>query len=167
MAIHSPADVCLKKRRQRGSALIEFSMVVLPAFALVLMTLDLAWILFAWACIQEGAREGVRFAVTGQLAQGYSGQDASIQAAIEMYSFGFVNATNASSVVNIQYYSPLTMTPVNGVGSNAGGNVIKVTIGPISVGTFGPIFRHWTPINLEAAASDVMEGTPNNTPNPR
>jgi len=144
--------------------MVEFSLVILPIMAFILMTLDLAWIFFAWACIQEGAREGVRFAVTGQLLSGYSGQDASIREVIEMYSCGFVNTSNASSVVAIQYYAPLTMTPLSGAGSNAGGNVVKITIGPIPVGTFGPIFRTWRAISLTASSSDVMEGSPSNTP---
>lgn len=138
--------------------------MILPLLACVFMTLDVAWILFTWASIQEGVREGVRFAVTGQILQGYSCQDASIRAVIESYSFGFVNSGNASTVVNIQYYSPLTMQPLSGQGSNAGGNVVKITVSPITVGTFGPIFRSWTPINLAAASSDVMEGSPNSTP---
>lgn len=153
-----------KRRRERGTAFVEFSLVVLPLFACVLMTLDVAWIFFAWACIQEGAREGVRFAVTEQLLSGYSGQDASIRAVIENYSVGFVNSSNASSVVNIQYYLPTTMTAVSGTGSNASGNVIRITVGPITVGTFGPLFRNWSPISLKASSSDVMGGAPGSTP---
>lgn len=157
----------IRHRRERGSALVEFTLVILPIMALMLMTMDIAWIFFAWASIQEGCREGVRFAVTGQLLSGYSGQDASIRAIIEECSFGFVNANNASSAVTIQYYSPLTLQPLNGAGSNAGGNVITITVSNISVGTFGPIFRRWAPVVLAASSSDVMEGSPNSTPPPR
>ncbi len=164
MPLRSSIGLRKNGNRQRGSALIEFSMMLLPLLACVFMTLDLAWILFTWASIQEGVREGVRFAVTGQVLQGYACQDASIRAVIQMSSIGFVNATNAASVVQIQYYDPLTLQPLNGVGSNAGGNVVKITVSQISVATFGPILRSWTPIKLAASSSDVMEGSPGGVP---
>ena len=132
--------------------------------AFVLMTVDMAWIFFAWACIQEGAREGVRYAVTGQVLS-KTCETASIDSVIEKYSFGFVNSKNAASAISIQYYSPTNLTtPLTGSTRNAGGNVVKVVVGPITVGTFGPIFRHWQPIHLTARFMDVMEGSPNGTP---
>ena len=153
-----------RARGESGSALIEFTLTLLPLLGFIFLTIDIVWIIFAWGSIQEGAREGVRFAVTGQILQGYSGQDASIRAVVQQYSSGFVNSQNASSVVNIQYYLPTTLQPVSGVGSNAGGNVVKITVSGISVHSFAPILRTAAPIAITASSSDVMEGSPNGIP---
>jgi Flp pilus assembly protein TadG len=149
--------------RERGSVAVEFSLVLLPLFALLLMTMDLAWILFGWACIQEGVREGVRYAVTGS-GQSETTLDSSIRNVVKQYSFGFVNSSNVSSVVTVDYYSAAsfssstTPTPVNGLtGATGKGNVVKVTVSGVAVGTFGPIFRNWTPMTLAASSSDVMQ----------
>ena len=126
--------------------------------------MDVAWIFFAWASIQEGVREGVRFAVTGQVLTGYSGQDASIREVVQQYSFGFISSANAATEIGIQYYSPTTLTPLSGVGSNSGGNVVKITVSGINVRSFGPIWRSGTTVALAASSSDVMEGSPGGVP---
>ncbi len=167
----TPAGKSKRKRGQGGTALVEFTLVLLPLLAFMFMTLDLAWLIFGWASIQEGVREGVRFAVTGRVLSGYACQDASIRAIIQETSLGFVNASNSSSVINIQYYLPTTLTPVSGVGSNAGGNVIVITAGSATSGPaqiiIHPLVAIWfksTPFNLIVSSSDVMEGSPSSGP---
>ena len=150
-------------RRQRGTVAVEFSLLILPLFAFLLMTMDLAWIFFGWACIHEGVREGVRYAVTGS-GQPEANLDSAIRSVVEQYSFGLVNPTNVASTVSIYYYSPTSFasstspSPINGQPTaTAKGNVIKITVSGVSVGTFGPIFRDWTPISLTASSSDVLQ----------
>ena len=163
-----------RRRRQGGQAIVEFGIVILPLLAFLFLIMDVAWIIFGWACIQEGVREGVRFAVTGQLLPGCTGQDASIRQIVQQLSFGFAGTTNqcgpgapANPLITIQYFSPTNMAPCNGANCNVGGNVVKITVSGVTIGSFGPIFRKWTPINLGASSSDVMEGSPNGTPPPR
>ena len=67
-----------RRRRESGSTLIEFSFVILPLMAFLLMTMDVAWILFGWASIQEGAREGVRYAISCQVSSGLNASIASV-----------------------------------------------------------------------------------------
>lgn len=147
-------------RRESGSILVEFSLTIVPFLALMFLTMDLAWVLFGWASLQEGVREGVRFGVTGQILAPNTGLDASIKQMVTLCSFGFAPTTK------VQYFSPLTMTEVTGQpGATTGGNVVKVTAsitlkslmpvwqkGSAVFGTFGA----W-PVNLTAASSDVME----------
>jgi len=151
------------QRRESGSTLIEFTLTLLPLLGFIFLLMDVAWIVFAWSSIQEGAREGVRFAVTGQ-TNGYPCQDAAIRAGVQQYSFGFVTAQNLATAVDIEYYSPLTLQPLSGAGSNAGGNVIKITVGGISIKSLGPILRSVAPVGISATSSDVMEGSPGGTP---
>ena len=153
-----------KKTRERGSTLVEFTLTLLPLLALLLLTLDTAWAIFAFASIQEGVREGVRFAITGQVLGGYSGQDASIRAVVQEYSFGFVKASNANSAVQIHYYSPTTLQELTGPGSNSGGNIVKVVVSGISLTPMAPLWRSNSPIALSASSSDVMEPSPNGIP---
>ena len=154
-----------RKKRERGSTLVEFSLTILPLLGLLMLTLDVAWVLFAWASIHEAVREGARFAITGQILNGYPGQDASIQAVVQQHSFGFVNAGNVASVVKIYYYSPTTMADITSQpNSNAGGNVVKIVVQGISVNPIAPIWRSSSPLTLSAASSDIMEPTPNGPP---
>ncbi len=156
--------VIRRNRRQRGSSLIEFTLVLLPLMAMLLITIDLGWLLFAWASIQEAVREGVRFAVTGQTGT-FACQDAAIQSIVEQYSFGFVNSGNVNSIVSIQYFSPANLsTPLTGAGSNAGGNVVKISISNLPIQPLAPLWRSASPLILSASSSDIMEGSPNGTP---
>ena len=165
-----------RKRRENGNASIEFGLVIIPLFALVFLLVDLAWMLFGWASLQEGVREGVRFGVTGNPPT-YTGLDAAIAARVKLCSFGFLkNATldgTTAPSITVQYFTPTNFTNVTGqAGATVGGNVLKVTasltltsIIPVwqsngkAMGTFAP----WT-ITLTAASSDCMEGSPSSGP---
>jgi Flp pilus assembly protein TadG len=132
--------------------MIEFAFVILPLMGFVLMIMDVAWILFGWASIQEGAREGVRYAISCQVS---SGLNASIASVVQQYSAGFAKPSN----VTVKYCSPTDLaTPCTALtGVVTGGQVVNVTVSNVSIGTFGPIFRTWTPISLSANSADIME----------
>ena len=159
-----------RSRRERGSVFVEFSLVIIPLVAMIFLTIDLAWVLFGWASLQEGVREGVRFGVTGQVLAPNAGLDASIEQMVRTCSFGFLNASNPNSpTITVQYYSPLTQTEVTGqAGATVGGNIVKVTAS-MSLPSLIPIWRNnataagtfsnWT-LHLTAASSDVMESAP-------
>ncbi len=145
-----------KGRGESGSVLVEFSLVIVPFLALMFLTMDVAWVLFGWASLQEGVREGVRWGVTGQLLAPNTGLDSSIKQMVNLCSFGFAPTTR------VQYFSPLTMAEVTGQpGATTGGNLIKVT-STITLKSLMPIWQTnnrvaaW-PVNLTAASSDVME----------
>ncbi len=138
--------------------------MIIPMFALLFLVIDLAWAVFASASLQESVREGVRFAVTGQLLPGSQHQDDSICQVVQKYSFGFVSSTNAASVIHINYYDPLTLTEKTGPGSNAGGNLVKVTVTGLSLKPLMPLWRSSSPLMLSASASDIVEPSPGGTP---
>ncbi len=146
---------------ESGSALIEFSIALLPLVALLLLTVDVAWSIFAKATLQNAVREGVRFAVTGQVSTGNSCLGSSIQQVVAQNSFGFISPTNASSYVTVSYYSPADLSPISGAGGPAGGNVVQVSVSNVTLRSFGPLWRATSPIPLSAIASDVMESSPN------
>lgn len=155
----SAAGVAKGRRREAGSATVEFAFVLLPLFALLFLTLDVAWILFGWACIQEGAREGVRYAVTGS-GQSESTLDSSTKLVVEQYSFGFAKASN----ISVDYF-PSTGYSSSGVPASVDGtpaatqvgNLVKVTIQNVPFKSFGPIFRSWSTVQLSASAADILQ----------
>jgi len=157
----------IRRVRQRGSQTIEFGIVILPFLAFVMLVLDVAWIVFAQASLQYGARQGVRWGVTCRIASGQSGLDASIRQVVGQNSMGFVNSSNASSVVHIQYLNPSTLAVIPS-GGPAGGNVLKVSITGLTLKSFGPIYRgsaalsHGS-VSASAMSMDVMEGSSSNT----
>ena len=142
------------KARERGSTLIEFTLTLLPLLALLMLTFDTVWALFASACLQESVREGVRFAITGQ-------SDANIRARVQQYSFGFVTDSSATGPVQVNYYSPSNLsTPITGTGSNCSGNIVKVIISGVSVSPVAPIWRSASPLILGASSADIVEPNP-------
>ncbi len=149
---------------ETGSALIEFSIVLLPLLALLLVTVDLAWLIFAHATLQYAVREGVRFAVTGQILAGNSCLGSSVQQIVAQNSFGFVPTNKASTYVTVSYYSPTSLSQITGAAGPAGGNVVQVSISGVMVHLLGPLWHGASPIPLGAVASDVMESPPNGVP---
>jgi hypothetical protein len=153
--------------RESGSAIIEFGLVILPLMALLLLTLDVAWTVFAKATLQHAVRQGVRYAVTNSLPS--SCINSAIQSVVQQSSFGFVPRASVSSYVSVTYYDPLTLAQVTGSSGPNGGNVVQVAIGPstaypntspVTINSFGPLWHNAAPFRLSVQASDVMEGTP-------
>ena len=113
--------------------MVEFSLVLLPLLGFVFLIMDVAWGIFARAAIQEGVREGVRFAVVGVPYGGTYGScmSASIQQVVRSYSFGFVNASNLSDV-QTTYYNPSTLAQITTASGPSGGNIVQVAVNGIS-----------------------------------
>lgn len=144
---------------QTGSTTVEFALTLLPLLALVFMTVDVAWIIFGWACIQEGAREGVRYAVTGS-GQAEGTLDSATKSVVQQYSFGFAQTAN----ISVDYYpstgysSSGTPASIDGTSqATAIGNVVKVTVKWTMPRSFGSIYRAWSPVPVTASASDVLQ----------
>jgi hypothetical protein len=138
-------------RRQSGTALVEFSLVLLPTLACLFVLMTLAWMIFAWACVQEAVREGARAAVTCVPA---TNLNATIQQVVETYSFGFINSNNVSSVFAVAYYDPITLSPISG--KIITGDVVKVSVSGLPIYQFAPIMLTYTPLYLGAASADIM-----------
>ena len=73
-------------RGERGQALVEFSLVAIAFFLLVFGIFDMARLFQSWVSVQHAAREGARYAITGQvLCTGYTSgehrRDCTIQTA--------------------------------------------------------------------------------------
>lgn len=151
-----------KRQRERGSTFVEFQLVLIPAVGLLFLSINVAWVLFGWACLQQAVREGVRYGITGPVS---SGLDSAIKTFVTNMSMGFANSQN-SPTINVQYFSPTTFTEITGTsGATSSGNVLKVTAS-VTIRTLVPVwtstgsglgkFIAWTP-TLAAASADVLE----------
>jgi hypothetical protein len=81
--------------RRTGHAILKSVFTILPTFALIFAFVDFGFLLFRWATLQNGVREGCRYAITFQTATG-SGQDASIEAVVQQYAMNIVGTDGQS-----------------------------------------------------------------------
>jgi Flp pilus assembly protein TadG len=149
-----------RRKRQRGSEIVEFGLTCLPLFGFIFLTLDVSWMIFAQVTLQSAVRQGVRYAVTGQTMSGM-GQDASIQTVVQNAAVGFLAGTTGASQISINYYLPGTLQPTS---SNAGGNIVEVSITGFALSPLGPILHSGSPLAISARASDIVEPPANGVP---
>jgi Flp pilus assembly protein TadG len=151
-----------RAKTQRGSAMLEGALVILPLMAIGFALLDYPLAIFIQNTLHNAVREGVRYAITQQTGGG--GQDAAIQSVVKQNSMGFLNdtlltASPPQATITIQYYNPVSLTAVSGTGSNAQGNIIVVTA-TIQHAWMAPVWRSTGLITYTASSSDVMEAPP-------
>jgi hypothetical protein len=132
------------RREEDGSELVEFTLVIIPLFMFVFAVISVAWLIFAQACLQNGAREAVRFAITHKSVS-------DIEDRLRTYAFGFADGAE----IHVQYFAPnnLQLPTTN----NDPGNLVEVSVKvacPILI-PFGSISPT---VTLSADSSDLMEG---------
>jgi len=150
-----------RKKGERGSAMLEAALIILPLLAIGFALMDFPLGIFIQNTLRNAVREGVRFVITQQT--GGSGQDAAVKDVVKTNSMGFLNDSLLSSggaTITINYYDPANLsTAVSGAGSNAQGNIVVVTA-TIQHAWMAPLWRGTGLITFSAASSDVMEGAP-------
>src|SRR6476619_771808 len=57
-----------RSRREEGQILVEFALVGMVFFMLMFGILDFVRLFQSWVTVQHAAREGARYAITGQVA---------------------------------------------------------------------------------------------------
>lgn len=147
--------------RRRGSAFVEFALVLLPLMAIFLAIIDFGFAIFLRSTFQHAVREGVRYAITGRTGQGM-GQDDSIKAVVQKNAMGFLSGRDGASKIYIRYYVPGTFTQTQ---NNAGGNIAEVSIEGYTWRWMAPLLRAVVPpLPISARSSDQMEASPGGVP---
>lgn len=149
------------RNRRAGAELVEFSLVMIPMFGVLFLVIDLSWMLFVRATLQYAVREGVRYAVTGQTMTGM-GQDNSIKTVVQQNSMGILSGSSGAAKITVSYFDP--NNNLAATTSNAGGNVVQVSVAGVSVSPMAPLFHSASPLNLAAVSSDVVESSPGGIP---
>jgi Flp pilus assembly protein TadG len=161
--------------------MVEATVIFVPFLALFFAVFDFGMAIFLQNTMQYAVRQGVRYAITSQVMTGM-GQDASINATIQQFSFGFLpylgaGGTNPSCVgttygkacVNISYYqqtlgSPPTLTLVTGSGSNSQGNLVQITASGLNYNWMIPLLRSAVPLSFSVSSAGIMEAQPSGPP---
>jgi Flp pilus assembly protein TadG len=161
----------LRRRRSGGNALVESAFTLLPTFALIFAFIDFGLMLFRWSSLQNGVREGVRYAITMQHETSPSlGQVASIANVVERNSMGLVRTTDSPQHIFVKFYAKTAPDVAIPSGGNIPGNIVEVSVQNVSFtwiaplsGSYGggiPFFRNSTPFNLKVYALDILGGYP-------
>ena len=148
--------------RRRGSQLVEAMLTMLPFFALAFLIMDAAWGLFIKSTLQQAVREGVRYAVTGQVS-GALDQVASIKAVVQKQALGLLNSQSAT--LSVHFLNPTTLADLGtATGANQGGNIVEVEVSGYQFSPLAPLFRSSASIAFNVTAADVIEGSCGGTP---
>jgi hypothetical protein len=146
-----------RKSCQRGSEILEFGLTCLPLFGFIFLILDVSWMIFAQVTLQSAVRQGVRYAVTGQTMPG-KGQDESIKMVVQNAAVGFLPGSTGAGQIAINYYLPSNLDATS---SNAGGNIVEVSIQGFALSPLGPILHSGSAVAISAVASDIVEPSAN------
>jgi len=124
--------------RERGQALVEFTIVVLVFLLFVFGILDMARLFQSWTDVQHAAREGARYAVTGRTTcsingVSYSTRNECIKRTVWDATTGMLGggkgATDATIQVVMQSwdYPAYTAVSANSAGQPCDAMEVKVT----------------------------------------
>lgn len=147
------------RRGERGGAMVEFALVGIVFLALLLAAFDFGYVIFARTMMRFATREGVRFAVTGQVLDGM-GHDASIRTVVSQNSLGLVKA-HETDKIKIQYYVPDASAET---ALNAQGNMVAISVENFSHWPMAPLLRPTDAIPIEATSVGRVEDFPGTPP---
>jgi Flp pilus assembly protein TadG len=146
-----------RRSGRRGNAMVELALVLLPLLAIIFAIIDFSLAVFLRSTFRHAAREGARYAVTGRTSPGV-GQDASIRAVVQRNAMGFLNGSSGASKIYVRYYTPGTLVETQ---SNAGGNIVEVSIEGYTWSWIAPVLRRGAPVmTVLARSSDRVENSP-------
>lgn len=171
----------LRRHRQRGSEIMEFTLVLLPMLGFLFLILDISWAVYSRSTLQYAVAQGVRYAVTSQTT-GTMGLRASIQTVVQDNAFGRLRTTaGAATGVNgwngiyVDYYlvnSDGSLTSEDGATGTSWTTaaaelpLVEVSVQGLSSKTFMPTIKlpglgpALSPIVMGAVAWDRMEAPP-------
>ena len=141
-----------RNRTQRGSEVLEFTLILLPLLASVTVIFDLGWAIFAKSTLQRAVRVGVTTGITmtgSQLQSGTCLTDA-VKSAVQQNAFGLLTGSSGLNYIKVNYFSPPApassdaMTDVTGApDANSPGNIMQVSVQNFSLVPLIPRIVDW------------------------
>jgi hypothetical protein len=141
-----------RKSGERGSQVLEASLVFVPILLLTFLMVDLSMVIFIRTTMQEASRVGARYAITAQNTPGPC-QDDSIKATVKAHAVGLLGTTAESATIHVQFVDPVS----GGQGSNAPGQIVNVKIENYLYNPLIPFEGLNYSRFVSATASDVIE----------
>ncbi len=162
-----------RARRCRGSELIEFTFVFLPLMAMLTVTADTAWAIFAKATLQRAVRVAVRQGVTMTIADTGGGcLTPAVKSVVQANALGLLNGASGLAKIKVHYYQPPAETSTAAVtdvstqaNGNQGGNILEVTVQNFSLVPLMPRITSWknaadkNPLIVTVNSADLIEPT--------
>jgi Flp pilus assembly protein TadG len=142
--------------------MIEFALTFLLFISMVLGFGQMGLTLWIKTTLHHAVREGVRYAITGA-TKGGLGHDASIRQKVMIASGGLIDAAQADSMIQIEYFDQSGVATAE----NAGGNTIVLSVRefPIPWLVAAPLSPLGDGISVSVSAVDRLENF--RTPPPR
>ena len=164
-----------RRKRQRGSEPLEFTLVMVPMLGFLFLLLNVAWAVYSRATLQYAVAQGVRYAVTSQTLSGL-GQKDSIRTIVQRHAFGRLGANSSASQwssIQVHFYLPDGTDVSSVVGGNGEQNgvypLVEVSVESISNKNLMPTIKMpglgvLNNITMSARAWDRMEASPTSGP---
>jgi Flp pilus assembly protein TadG len=162
--------------RRSGAELIEFTLSLLPFFAMVFVLLNFAWIIFAQATVVRAVRIAVRSGITLTASQMVSGAclTDTVKGIVQQNGLGFLSGAAGLAYIKVNYLLPpvpgatTAATDVSTLRSgNAPGNIMQVSVVNYSLKAFLPRIFTWksapdsTAFIVTASSADLIEPSRN------
>jgi len=158
--------------RCRGAEVVEFSLVLLPLFAMTAVLVDTSWAVFAKSALQRAVRVGVRTGVTltaSQMAQGACLTD-TVKGVVQSSSLGILHGAGGLAMIKVHYLQPPAAgsggaaVDVSGLpGGDAPGNIMQVSVQNFSLIPLLPRIFNWrqaadnSPLTINVVSADLIE----------
>jgi len=97
-----------KHNRSTGQALVEFAIMAVVLMMIIFIIIEAARILWAWGTVQNAAREGARYAITGQ----YDWPDCAVSSLSKFNTPEYCDDLRVASVIS-RTHKGLTGLPLN------------------------------------------------------
>jgi Flp pilus assembly protein TadG len=177
MDTHKKQESPLRRHGERGSEILEFTLVLLPALAFLFLLLNVAWAVYSRATLQYAVAQGVRYAITSQTMSGL-GQKDSIRTVVQQSAFGRLGANSSApqwSSIQVKFFLPDGTDVSNTQGGNGQQNgvmpLVQVSVESITQTNLLPFVKipglgTLSPIVMSARAWDRMEASPPGGPPP-
>ena len=142
----------LRADRRSGAELIEFTLALLPLFAMLFVLLDLTWMVFVQATVVRAVRVAVRTGITLTAAQMGTGAclTDTVKGIVQQNGLGFLKGASGLAYIKVNYYLPPppgTTTAATNVSTlssgNAPGNIIQVSVNNYSLPALLPRIFSW------------------------
>lgn len=171
-----------RRRRRRGSELLEFTFVLLPLLAMITVLVDTAWSIFAEATLQRAVRLGVRTGVTltASSPQITAAGDltTAVKQEVQANALGLLNGNGNYAKIKVNYFLPpapnsgAAATDVSGqANGDAAGNIMQVSVqnyvlNPLMPRIYGPKIPidNSSLVIASVSSADIIEPSRNPPP---
>lgn len=160
----------------KGAEALEFTLVLLPLLAMILVLLDTAWAIYAKNSLQYAVRIGVRHGVTITASQTPNGTCLTdmVKATVQQNSFGLLSGASKLPLIKVNYFQPPAANSNGAVtdvstqnNGNAPGNIMQVSVQNFSLMPLVPRLFSWketpdhNPLVMSVYSADRIEPSRN------